>query len=142
MFVANIGRITQAGPPCTTWLSGPDTPGRSLFGDLTMYQILKLNELSWYYGSGEIMKLTCNKQFALLLRSVWESFNVIAGNLHRYDLFVVWGVIVGNCLVMLPKRVVIAQFHFGFHIEGHLMNLVLNQSCFHYPYRSDAIQHT
>ena len=99
-----------------------------------MYQIPKLNELAWYYGGGEIMELTHNKQFALLFMSVWESFNVIAGNLRRYDLFVVWSVTVGNRPVMLPKRVLIAQFHFGFHIEGHLKNLVLvsDQSCFQY----------
>ena len=90
-----------------------------------MYQIPKLNELAWYYGGGEIMELTHNKQFALLFMSVWESFNVVAGNLRGYDLFVIWSVTVGNRPVVFPKRVLIAQFHFGFHIEGHLKNLVL-----------------
>ena len=62
MSVVNLGRITQAGSPLrTTWLSGPGTPGRSLLGDLAMYQIPKLNELAWYYGSGEIMELTHNE---------------------------------------------------------------------------------
>ena len=90
-----------------------------------MYQIPKLNELAWYYGSGEIMELTHNKQFALLFMSVWESFNVIAGNLRRYDLFVVWSVTVGSRLVVLPKRILIAQFQFGFHVEGHFKDLDL-----------------
>ena len=57
--------------------------------------------------------------------SVWESFNVIAGNFRRYDLFVVWSATVGSCPVVFPKRILIAQFHFGFHIEGHLKNLDL-----------------
>ena len=71
------------------------------------------------------MELTHHKQFALLFMSVWESFNVIAGNLRRYDLFVVWSATVSSCPVVLPKRILIAQFHFGFHIEGHLKNLDL-----------------
>lgn len=82
-------------------------------------------KLAWYYGSGEFMELTHNKQFALLFMGIWESFNVIARNLRRYDLIVVWSATVGSRPVVLPKWILIAQFHFGFHIEGHLKNLDL-----------------
>ena len=70
------------------------------------------------------MELTHHKQFALLFMSVWEPGNVITGNLRRYDLFVIWSATINSCPVVLPKRLLIVQFHSGFHIEGHLKNLV------------------